>query len=430
MGVFDAFPTTAAVDPDVLTHIEQLGAHGKLRGVVELLPFLPPTTVAAYGARAAMALTAIVSRASERPNEVAEFDQWFRESTYAVPYWPIWDHLRAKPLAPWLAQFPAILAIATCSPSGYVREQAVVQLAQTAVDGSELPFLLLRLNDWVAPVRFVAARAIQARIVPTYARAWVQNLGLLARIRAGGRSDHSWIARPIEALLQAETSRSALEAGLSAAATDVRRASVRIAAQAVAEDLLRIALRDTDPVTSRMASAALCKVLKGRPLQDVLDVMRKGNAAARVLALETTCDHFPHRAEQELRAGLLDAATQVREVARFRWSKENLGALDFAAFYRAEMNATAGDSFVTALRGLAEVGALDDAPVFRAFAKDPRARVREAAILGLGRVDGSRHIDLIEQALHDSNLRVVKAAHRYARVCLGKGRVSKKPRRR
>lgn len=433
MSVFDAFPTTEPVDAVVLARIERAGAGKVFRAVDELLPFLPPTSVAAYGEAAARALTAVVSRTT--PEEIAAFDAWFRERTYAGPYWPIWDHIRAKPVAQWLRVYPVVLKVATCSPNGYARERAVELLAETVNDGSELPFLLLRLNDWVPPIRFIAAKAVKARLTQEHDHAWVRCLGLLRRVQVGGRSDHGWLARPVEALLQAETSRGALASGLESTSVEVRRACTRLAIGLVGTtDLLRRALTDADPITSGSASAALCRILQGEPLRDVLEVMRKGNATARALALETTCACFPESAESYLRDALLDPATHVREVARFQWKKtsENMSripAIDFAAFYRTNIVEHGGPRFVTALRGLAEVGTMEDIPAFRAYAQDPRARVREAAILGLGRIDGAKHIDLLEQGMRDTNLRVVKAAHRFARLYLGKGAVSKLPRR-
>ena len=82
---------------------------------------------------------------------------------------------------------------------------------------------------------------------------------------------------------------------------------------------------------------------------------------------------------------------------------------------------------MTALRGLAETGTVEDVPIFIAYGSDPRAR--EAAILGLGRCDGQKQVERLVTALADSNQRVVKAARRYARLYLGRGAVPKAQRR-
>lgn len=45
----------------------------------------------------------------------------------------------------------AVLGVLSNHHNGYVREEAVRLLSQVT-DGSELPYLLVRQNDWVAPI--------------------------------------------------------------------------------------------------------------------------------------------------------------------------------------------------------------------------------------------------------------------------------------
>src|SRR3990170_3384306 len=56
-----------------------------------------------------------------------------------------------------------VLALLSFHPSGYVREEVVDRLARSS-EGWELPYLLLRLNDWVAEVRQRARIAVLDRI--------------------------------------------------------------------------------------------------------------------------------------------------------------------------------------------------------------------------------------------------------------------------
>jgi hypothetical protein len=330
--------------------------------------------------------------------------------------------MRLGPSDAWVREQPATAAVATCHHSGFVRERAVRALSDHCHDGSELPFLLLRLNDWVPQVRFVAASGVKGRLTPSYARHWVRSLGLLDRIQGGRRGDQQWLRVPVEVLLQRDEHRGAIEEGLRTGTLGVRRACVRIAAGTESfGGLLRLALEDADPVTSSRAADELCKVLMGEPLREVLVIMQRGNAKTRALALETACQRFPDQARAAVRAGLLDRATSVRELARFRWQKMRLGDLDFATFYREELALERGEAFVAALRGLAETGTVNDAPTFLKYLGDRRARVREAAVVGLGRCDGQNQSDRLVAALSDPNLGVAKAALRYARLYLGRG---------
>ena len=83
-----------------------------------------------------------------------------------------WDRLRPG----WLtqaAQEPqglVVLLAASMHHSGYVRQAAVQLLARWSLQtpvaegleaGAEVPFVLLRLNDWVGPVQQAAGRLIK-----------------------------------------------------------------------------------------------------------------------------------------------------------------------------------------------------------------------------------------------------------------------------
>jgi HEAT repeat protein len=61
--------------------------------------------------------------------------------------------------------------------------------------------------------------------------------------------------------------------------------------------------------------------------------------------------------------------------------------------------------------------------VFLEFLHDPNARMRAAAIVGVGRCDGSNHLDNLAAALEDSSSLVRRAALQYARLYLGRGAV-------
>jgi len=68
-----------------------------------------------------------------------------------------------------------LLLVGLCAshPNGHVREQAVVRLAHSNPDVA-LPFLLLRVNDWVPAVRLRARTAVVALLLPAAAAALVR----------------------------------------------------------------------------------------------------------------------------------------------------------------------------------------------------------------------------------------------------------------
>ena len=92
-----------------------------------------------------------------KPTDFVRFDEFVRQG-YAD-----WNARRE----PWYSMKPKdvghlasmeetsvwLLGIASCHTNGYVREAAVRELGKTEA-GAELPFLLIRANDWVPEIRF------------------------------------------------------------------------------------------------------------------------------------------------------------------------------------------------------------------------------------------------------------------------------------
>ena len=95
------------------------------------------------------------------------------------------------------------LGMISFGSSGYTREAAVVLLAGDH-SGMELPFLIIRLKDWVREVRGAAERAVVERIRPNYAEHFVRCLPLISILRGRKRSDHGGIFEVIEELLRGE----------------------------------------------------------------------------------------------------------------------------------------------------------------------------------------------------------------------------------
>lgn len=85
-----------------------------------------------------------------------------------------------------LARSPAAAAgLASLHPSGFVREAAVERLA-TSDDPLALPFLLLRANDWVSPVRDAAVAGVEAILSRRGAGPFVPWLTLVDRYPGSG----------------------------------------------------------------------------------------------------------------------------------------------------------------------------------------------------------------------------------------------------
>ena len=69
-------------------------------------------------------------------------------------------------------------------------KRRLMNLPSRIEDGSELPFLLLRANDWVATVRGFAIVAVRHRFLPGYFDHFARNAQLVLRLAECGRDKH------------------------------------------------------------------------------------------------------------------------------------------------------------------------------------------------------------------------------------------------
>lgn len=111
--------------------------------------------------------------------------------------------------------------------NGHIRETAIRTLS-TWHDGEELPFLLIRLNDWVRPVRDAAKQAVWTRIRPGYAAHFIRNVALIDRLRQQTRGDHRVLVGRIFELLCGEDARPLLRKAALESGQNTRRFAFRL----------------------------------------------------------------------------------------------------------------------------------------------------------------------------------------------------------
>lgn len=293
--------------------------------------------------------------------------------------------------------------------NGYVREEAVRLLSEVR-DGNELPFLLIRLNDWVHQVQERAAIAIRDRISSEYANHFVRCLPLVERLKVQGRGDHVPLAEEMTELLCAEPCRPVLREGITSADRHVRRIAFRL--MTLADDQtewLEDSIQARDTIIRLRAVQELRQRLKGDSLYGMLQrLMKDRSMLVRREALCGLAEKFPERSEMTLKEALLDAHAWVRETGRFYLRKA--GVSDFAAIYRRRLGQVDDLGLEGAISGLGETGTREDASALRRYLKHHAARVRRASVQAMGRLDPEGCRDETLKMLGDPVSRVAKAA--------------------
>jgi hypothetical protein len=304
----------------------------------------------------------------------------------------------------------AVLGVASFHPNGRLRAAAVEQLGRVA-DGSELPFLLVRLNDWVAPVREAAYARMGGRLTPAYAPHLVRSLWLVTRLERCGRADHEALVARAMGVLRAPESRPALREGVHSPDRWLRRGCYGLLLETPGDDtreILEEALADEDALIRLWAAQRVDRFVAGEALRRIVDgLLRDPFMGARREGLRMLVGHFPDEAEADLRRALLDRHPTIREIARFDLRQRDMA--DFRGFYRAAAERAAGPELRAALAGLGETGTAEDAPLAERFLGNPLPGVRRAAVGALARLAPEASVPRFLDALRDRNAGVSRA---------------------
>jgi hypothetical protein len=336
---------------------------------------------------------------------------------------------------PWLALEPGLLAsfehfgqsavpalgIASCHHDGYVREQAVRRLAAparrlaTRGEGRELPFLLIRMNDWVSQVATAAAAAVDARLRQDVAETWIPLLPLLVRLgRLTRRKSLAAVLERVTALLRAPDNAILLVDAFTSAPPGVRREILAIALGTSAWPLvLERAMTDRDVVVRLRAARHLAALPDPATRRRLLDAAARDRflpVRREALTLQLAAAALAGALqESDLAATLLDRDPAIRHLARRELAKLGAGH-DAAAFYRRAL--AARQAPIAALTGLAETGKQADAALALPWTGEASSRLRATAVRTLAKLDAPAHLPALVDLARVGSPRVAREAGR------------------
>lgn len=296
-----------------------------------------------------------------------------------------------------------MLGVATLSASGYTRETALLALGRLGHPRA-VPYVLLRLRDWVEQVRQAAVTALRALMDRDVASQLIEYHVLIERLRIVQRVDLSGLEAEIRARLRAPSSRAALESGLAA-----ERAVTRLFCFRLLEDELRLqpsmidrALDDSDPMVRSWIAG---KVARGE--LDVADEVFRSLLCDKDSRVSTTMIRaLAPEHVASCRADLIELAMAdlraVRESARFVLSRAE--SIDFAAICRSRLESESRAAIRPGwVACLGETGDANDFERVVALLDHPCSRIRAAAVTAAGRFDRDRAASMVAGLLADSS---------------------------
>jgi HEAT repeat protein len=316
-----------------------------------------------------------------------------------------------------LADDPARIAgVLSFHPDGHVRESAVKQLA-AIYDGPELPFLLLRLNDWVDVVARQAEQAVRERMLSRNADVLVEHLPIVLRLETRRRRRHEAVVAGVTRLLTAPENRRALERGFASRHRPVRRTLYGIAFAAPAlelEELIVRALGDEDTAIRLSAARIARRELSTDALLRLTPRLRSDPyPPVRLEWLAAAAERDLPGVDASLYEALVDRSRTARETARFVL-RQHRSFSDFRSFYRDRIDrlasgASGAHALASAIAGLGESGRPEDIDVPIRLAGDARPAVRAACARAMALLDFEGSLPRLIEMLSDPSPGVTRA---------------------
>jgi len=404
-------PTRRKEDISVLRRLGE-------RGEPAAIPWILPFTLSGPAGRQRAALSAVeILLGRTRPRDVIWLDKHLRHWMPRA-YWPsAWHQVSLLDLSGEVFRQPCMLRLASCHPNGFVREAALVRLATSGIAGTDVPFLIIRLNDWVPAVRKTADRLFRAAVSRMDATDLLPGVSMLPWIQqAGLRKELQWVASSVTDSLDRPLAAYARRLAIRSDDRTIRLEGFRALARTGELDLETVtrALMDTDPLIAGATLSAAFSGTLGSQQSLLRTALRSPHGSIRALAIRECAvdtDTVSNTLDPIL---LFDRSAAVREAARLVYhdlppeAALEIG-LEAIRSGRARQRAAA-------LLGLAELGPrIDDIEsILEEFRIDESARVRASVIRCRHHLNGRLQAKEILRGLADPSSRVARTTARLA----------------
>lgn len=340
---------------------------------------------------------------------LAELDDWSRrhEMYYTYPSpdpWRIMQPAAVSGLHRFTKSEWAVVGFASFHTNGRVRETAVARLDELR-SARTIPFLLLRVSDWVAPIAERARAAFERHLVPRESEELIAHIPLLLRVTVRRRRDTTDLRERVFTLLRDNSGPEVLANARRSSDRMTRRVAFRLSAERTGIDRVAIlseAQRERETAIRLDATWQVCTLDRETLLQVLPAFFADPFPKVRHSALALSVDSLGADADPFILSALVDENRTVRELARYA-ARQRALVSDFATFYRER--AAAADSprrAAAAVRGLGEVGTADDVLTIMDFLAHDQPRVRAAAAHALARLDESVAVELLPEMLKDA----------------------------
>lgn len=285
-----------------------------------------------------------------------------------------------------------LLGVASLNSNGYVREKALRLISGVRIS-SAIPYVLLRLNDWVLPVRQLAEHILKNTLTADNIDIFIDNAYLVNKLQNVLRVDLKNTRQEIVDYLKDDSLKDKIKNGLKNPQVKTRLFCYMLLMDRIAfeEDVINSALNDKC-FEIRMWLVEAIKILEPDKRNSIIGKLLEDKSAKVKTAVlrkyeDIVCLMFRERLERLV----VDEHASIRDEARFITKKHSF-IKDFPEFYRQQIidNPVPG-----ALVGLGETGNKSDFVIVSRFCSYEEPKSRLAAMIAmwyLSKEDAVKHV--------------------------------------
>jgi hypothetical protein len=301
------------------------------------------------------------------------------------------------------------LGLCSFHPNGYFREKAIKLLSEYQ-NSSVIPYIIIRLNDWVNPLGTLAKVVLKDKLIAENAREIINSLPLLLRLKDCSRGIHEEIINMVTEFLISDKCRVELLQGLISKDQKVRYYCYDISMNSGVLDNTTL----IDYIIKEKIPHIRLKVIRYIINNSSVDelklfyriLLKDKNPAVRSEVLLVIFKYEDISISKELETSLLDKSISMRDTARFILTKR--GISNFAEFYRDKISK--GESLVGAIYGLGETGTDQDCEYIENYMNEENINLLRAVMLSLARLNFEKYREFFIGKLKDERAGISKQA--------------------
>lgn len=250
-----------------------------------------------------------------------------------------------------------VRCLMTFHVNGQEREKALRNIGES-LNGEELPFILLRLNDWVRPIQSLAKDLIRKRLKDRiYSEYFLRDIFLVDRLKDCWRWSHEEILDEMYRFIVEGNPQSILKVILEGN-RHASFAAFSLYEKVFPEEIKSLVLTALNSPHSglHLKCSDKIKLLSDNCFLDILDFLMDSRPPLRIAAIRSFCERFPTQKLEFLKQILLNSSSYVREFAVWTLTRID-DDFDAAHFFR---NAVNTELTVSGLKSLGQFGDLSD----------------------------------------------------------------------